>query len=782
MVDTPDIQVTYNARLRRARIQFRVADCLRYRKPPHELISKIQQRLEEDLEDGFIETYVIFLRRLEELWGYIRSQRDELQPERVIRVTIAQGGRLYPDIELRLPDHAEGKCLALLSCKINVRKMTALTFNTFLFNIIRQLEHLKISRKPDRAQLRFLYLLAKNGQALDQVPLKIQAAAEDYPDKNFMVRLDTKHHYASLHIFNSQVLASRARREELMQRTERMLKGMNTAQLHLHILQEHTREKIHSLASKMQGFGFNMPYDLLIAYDARYRFESEQLEQDKQIVKQDDAEPPRWRLRALGQSGASAYFDFEMDPDGMQASISKVRTAALDEVRSQISKEWLVGELARQGIVFGYEEYLEEWWNAIQERRRLEGIRVASGEKPQAGQKAYLHILATDLNELPKDRVDMREVQNRLLIRQGQRIAELRFEDGTPGKDIYGKPCHALAQVNMTSFQAGEGVRVAADGRFYATRDGLLEVEGQVVNCQAAYVHPGSVNLASGNLVFDGSVVIQGDIESGAYVQVKGQLVVEGMIGPSRVQCSGTVTVKGGVVTGPTGWLRAGGELRCEFVENSQIEAKGSLLVQRSVLNSTVIVGGFLHILDEGQGLVAGGLISSWSGIRAARCGLGPHQSTVCRIGSNFSQERRLLRLQRRQQRLQTYHDQLQKSLRDFDASQKSSPGAAPEFQKQMQIRLQKSLRILEKITQLLQIQEQKLLWNQRATLHVSGRLDRSVDIFAAGKRIPLDSSLQAVLISAASFRGSPLVDLGAIEDFRRTFPDALIAGYKQTG
>ena len=56
-------------------------------------------------------------------------------------------------------------------------------------------------------------------------------------------------------------------------------------------------------------------------------------------------------------------------------------------------------------------------------------------------------------------------------------------------------------------------------------------------------------------------MVIRGDIESGASVDVKGMLLVEGNIGPSRVRVRGNLEVKGGIVSTEQGMVRVLGTL-----------------------------------------------------------------------------------------------------------------------------------------------------------------------------------------------------------------------------
>src|SRR5690349_21559724 len=97
-----NIRLTFNSRLKRARLEFRVDECFKMRKPPRELFVRIEERFKEERSDGFIETYLIFQKRFEELWSHLRSLEGDIDPAREIKFTIAQGGRVYSEIQVEV--------------------------------------------------------------------------------------------------------------------------------------------------------------------------------------------------------------------------------------------------------------------------------------------------------------------------------------------------------------------------------------------------------------------------------------------------------------------------------------------------------------------------------------------------------------------------------------------------------------------------------------------------------------------------------------------------------
>ena len=779
MFSSPKILISYNARLRRARVQFTVSECLKSRQAPIKQLAGIKLRFEQEKEDGHIEAFALFTKRFEELWQHIRRLEGQIDPKQIVKMTIGQGGRLYQEIVLTPAVHDDH--LARLSCSFSAKRVQTIPFNAFVFNIMLQIERFKINLYPDRAQLRFLYLLLKNGQKIENVELKIQPQFDHY-GKSLLVQLDQKNHYATLHLFDPRLLTSRLDRERTWKKALLDLNKLNKKKLDLTILKEHSLEKLESLAQKMQSLGFAMPYDLLIAYDASYRLDTQHLKAEKALALHEQPDLPRWKMR-LGTKHLSDYFQIDVHQEGMTAKIVLEHKDALSRLKNTIDLEWIVQEFAKQGIVAGYEPYIESVWKSIQAGHSLVGTIVAKGTPARPGQNAYLHLSSQDQLNTKAQKVDVRESQNRNLAKQGDLIAEVRFSDGLPGQSVRGDAIHALGSAAACNFQAGDGVTLSQDCRFYARKDGLVTLQGNILVCESVYIHKGAINMSSGNLAFEGAVVVQGDIDSGASVSVRGQLIVEGMIGSATVRCSGDLEVKGGIVTGQRGWVHAGGQIRCNFIENSEVQSRGGLQVQRSILNSSVIADGPIVVTDARKGLIAGGTVSSWTAIRTAVCGMAQGSMTECRVGSNFAAERRLKRSRSRLKKILEFHSQLQKSLKEFEAHKKAGPaGDAQHALKQLQAKVQKAERIAVKLGQLTENLEQKMQWNAKASLIVNGVLDKSTQIIAAGRRIPLTNNLQGVIVAATPYRGSHLVDLEELAAFQQAYPDLEIANLKKAG
>ena len=81
----------------------------------------------------------------------------------------------------------------------------------------------------------------------------------------------------------------------------------------------------------------------------------------------------------------------------------------------------------------------------------------------------------------------------------------------------------------------------------------IAAIGGQpVIVSNGAIVEPTikmkNVDLSTGNLAFEGTIVISGDIAAGMEVKASGDIIVGGMVEAAMLEAKGNVEVKGGII------------------------------------------------------------------------------------------------------------------------------------------------------------------------------------------------------------------------------------------
>src|SRR5690606_6960805 len=142
-------------------------------------------------------------------------------------------------------------------------------------------------------------------------------------------------------------------------------------------------------------------------------------------------------------------------------------------------------------------------------------------------------------------------------------------------------------------------------GQFQAHADGVVCFENGVLTLQNVLLHEGDVSMATGNIDFDGPVEVTGNVDAGASVHAGGDLVIRGQIRRGTVTAEGSISVEQGIVTGEEAFIRAKGDIRAEFIENSRVVCQGSLFVEKSILHGNVLVGQDI-VVEGSDGFIGG--------------------------------------------------------------------------------------------------------------------------------------------------------------------------------
>lgn len=144
--------------------------------------------------------------------------------------------------------------------------------------------------------------------------------------------------------------------------------------------------------------------------------------------------------------------------------------------------------------------------------------------------------------------VDLRDLGEILTVKEGRQL--MHRQPPTPGQNgfsLSGEPLAAVAG-KAAEFIAADGVRLSADGDLItASRSGMpVNIPGGMRVDNVYQIK--NVDLSSGDITFDGSVIIQNDVEAGMKVAATGDVTVGGAVYFATITAGGDIVVrKGGV-------------------------------------------------------------------------------------------------------------------------------------------------------------------------------------------------------------------------------------------
>jgi uncharacterized protein (DUF342 family) len=384
-------------------------------------------------------------------------------------------------------------------------------------------------------------------------------------------------------------------------------------------------------------------------------------------------------IEKTGEADAEGHFDIAVAADGLSAYVDLYPPSG-----SGAGIEWLslVEALDAMGVVGVLTESLvrsAEECNAS--RRILRRVLVAQGIPPKPPREARLEILFP-LNgeggapcQEREEAVDFREKGRVWSVAAGDPLAI--FEPALPGEEgvdvfgrIIGSPVPAEAVL-----RPGGGVAVDEDGRtFVATQAGQPVLEKNVLRVDPIYVVEKDVDYGTGNIRFDGSILVRGDVREGFLVEAAYDVEIFGNVEAGEIRVGRDVIVHGGCL-GQKASVEAGQDVRVRFVEGGRLSAGRDAEVVSHALHATIRAGG--SVLVRGPKGVMGGETEAYDRIDCFAAGSPMGTRTLLAAGSDFRVRAEVAKLDARVRELQANGSKITGAVKSI-LSRFTGPGKPP--------------------------------------------------------------------------------------------------------
>jgi len=215
---------------------------------------------------------------------------------------------------------------------------------------------------------------------------------------------------------------------------------------------------------------------------------------------------------------------------------------------------------------------------------------VAHAVLPQHGSPAVLQaLIAQTVDRQPRldDRglIDYREHGVIAVVHPGDALMRrIPPTPGMNGQTVTGKVLQAIAGKDCSFATPLDGANISSDDPNLL----LAAVTGQPVRVKdGVMVEPvfslKEVNMATGNIHFDGTVHVLGEVVQGMKVQAKGDIVVDGMVDGGHLQAGGNILIAGGVIAHAE--IHAANSVHARFAESSLITAGTVIAVDNMVID-----------------------------------------------------------------------------------------------------------------------------------------------------------------------------------------------------
>lgn len=242
-------------------------------------------------------------------------------------------------------------------------------------------------------------------------------------------------------------------------------------------------------------------------------------------------------------------------------------------------------------------------------------VCIARGIEPVPGCNGRIEYnFARNVVALPKinedGTVDYRHLDRIRHVEEGELIASI--VPGVPGKGgelVTGKVVPP-PKVKTPVLKYGRNIRLSEDGNhLYSEISGhVYEINGKVY-VSNMYEVPGDVNAATGNIDFNGDIIVKGNVVSGYSLRATGQIIVEGVAEAATLLADGPIVVKGGIQGMNKGEIRSGANITTKFIENAVVYAEDSVYAE-VIMHSKVTAKYQVEALGK-KGMIVGSKVNA---------------------------------------------------------------------------------------------------------------------------------------------------------------------------
>lgn len=412
------------------------------------------------------------------------------------------------------------------------------------------------------------------------------------------------------------------------------------------------------------------------------------------------------------------------------------------------TKDVILADLINANVKHGIDgEAIDRY---LANKEYCKDILIASGTPVRHGSDAEItYFFNTDLKARPTLKedgsVDFFNLNTMNHIKKGDLLARLTPEDKGESGITVTKEFVRPREVKRLVLKSGRNIIISEDKlEAFADVDGhVMLVDDKLFVSDIYQVQ--NVDNSTGNIEYEGSVQVAGNVCTNFSVHAKGNIEVMGVVEGATLIADGDIIIVRGVNGMGKGYLKAGGNIITKFIENATAIA-GGYVETDAILHSKVMANGDIHV-EGRKGMISGSVVAATNSIDVKVLGSQMGSDTVLELGIN--PERKL-----RFQNIMGEVDEIKKKIKQIEpvlvaANQKMSQGqkVSPERLQYIQnaaLMYQQLRGEMEKLIKEYEELEDLINSNQTAVVRVK-------DIAYAGTKIAI-SDVSTILKSDVRF------------------------------
>ena len=387
-------------------------------------------------------------------------------------------------------------------------------------------------------------------------------------------------------------------------------------------------------------------------------------------------------------------------------------------------------------------------------------VKVAEGTAQQQGTPGYFEYhFDTTVNRKPTIRpdgtADYMSIKTIETIQEGDVIATYHpAVQGSRGMSVRGqilepKPVRDLPPL------IGRGFDRSSDNLTYTAKiTGKIEVNQGKINISPVHEVKGDVGIETGNIKFNGDVIVHGGVHDGAVIDAAGNVVIHGLIEDCDIRAGKDLFLLSGVKGNEKTIIDCKGSVTAQFVEYAIITCGGDISADY-FFKSKVSCDGHIE-LNGNNASIIGGYVSAVQGIEVNDIGNSFGTNTNVAVGVDVELTAEYEILAKKIQAISSNVLKIKKGIEEFDKLGEERGINYKEDPRRMQllrVRIRDEAVVLEETKKLNRLRE-VIKSGQGATIKVFRRIypgssisidDHHVSILDIHERVEIEKSEEGV-------------------------------------
>lgn len=404
-----------------------------------------------------------------------------------------------------------------------------------------------------------------------------------------------------------------------------------------------------------------------------------------------------------------------------------------------VNEEMIRKALEEKKVSFGIDA--EKIAEVVEQQIYGQTVTVANGDQPINGEDAQLiyHynklIKRQDRSLDNLEQINWKELGNIINTEPEMLLLEkIPPTEGTPGRTVTDKPIRQTRGKDLR-IRCGKGVRADSDNlKWYSEIAGHVIFRNDQISVENI-IELEDVSATTGNVHFNGTVVIKGIVEDGYSIDCTADLRVEGNVGAARLTAGGNITIVGGIFGKNKAVVNAGESIITRFTQDATLVAMRDLVIDEYSRNSDLKAGHEIHMVNENvnRGSIMGGSASALESIHCNNVGSEMELRTKVAVGVAKEDMDRIAELESNLKKRVQNLDNMRKSLFILQREKMNSRGKLVGRKQELHERFLEMLTKLrtvgnEELSELIELYLNSYV-QKKSYLHIHNQLFANVEV-----------------------------------------------------